>query len=330
VDEYLRAVHGRNLIEVLGPVRNRPLERRREALGRDAVLSLAADSRYAGAGWFAEWLDGLRRDGTITRIVRAGLPFGDVIAALDALPASLEPMPAFAERVLGDTKALVDGFVPGLVLRALACWHEVAVPVGSQQERTLWEAAGVVPDDLASQVLVLGVSASSPGGPVGEWLTSAAAAGVPFRVTLHQLRLAPLALDCDEVFVCENPAVLRAAVSLGRARPLVCTEGVPSAAVHLLLAAARPATAIRWRNDFDWTGVRLTAAALARYPGTTPWRMSTVDYLNAAPGGLALSGHPVATPWDPALATAMKISGRAVMEERLLDSLLADLTAGLS
>jgi Protein of unknown function N-terminus (DUF3323) len=116
---------------------------------RRASTPTLALGRHARAGWYAEWLDGLRRDGTLTRIVRAGLPFADVVAVLDALPAADEPMPAFAERVLGDTKALTDGFVRGLVLRALAGWHQAgAPPAGAEQERALWELAGVVPDDL--------------------------------------------------------------------------------------------------------------------------------------------------------------------------------------
>jgi uncharacterized protein (TIGR02679 family) len=321
LDEHLRAVHGTGLAAVLGPLRDRPGERKQDALGRDAVLSFAAGSRHAGHGWYADWLNGLRRDGTLTRIVRAGLPFPDAVAVLDALPASDEPMPAFAERVLGNTKALAAGFVPGLVLRALGAWHGVGPPAGAEQERELWELAGVVPDDLASQVLVLGLPAT--GGIVGDWLTGAASAGVPFRLTLHQLRLAPLTLDAPEIFVCENPAVLRAAAAFP-ARPLVCTEGVPSVAVHTLMRAARPGTRIHWRNDFDWTGVRLTAAALARYPDAVPWRMSAADYAVGAEHGVPLAGVPADTPWDPRLAAAMRAGGRAVMEERLLDRLLGD------
>jgi uncharacterized protein (TIGR02679 family) len=327
VDEHLRAVHGTGLPALLGPVRDRPGERKREAVGRDAVMSVAATSRHADQQWYEQWLDELRRDGTLTRVVRNGLPFPEVIAVLDALPAPDEPMPAFAERVLGDTKALADGFVPGLVLRALGLWHGAGMPVGAEQQRALWELAGVVPDDLASQVLVLALPAT--GGIVGDWLTTAASAGVPFRVTLHQLRLSPLLLDCDEIFVCENPAVLRAAAS-HPSRPLVCTEGVPSGAVHVLLRAARPRTRIHWRNDFDWAGVRLTAAALERYPGTVPWRMSAADYLGPAARGVPLIGTPATTSWDPRLAAAMRAKGRAVMEERLLDALLKDLHAASS
>jgi uncharacterized protein (TIGR02679 family) len=326
LDAHLRAVYGASLAEVVaaeGPLRDRPAEARREALARDAAVALARDSRHAGTGWYENWLDGLRRDGTLTRIVRAGWPFMSLIRLLDALPAANEPMPAFADRVLHDTKALTDGALRGLALRAIATWQQVPTPANSEQERALWESVGVVPDDLASQALVLNLPAT--GGLVGSWLMSAADAGVPMRVTLHQIRLAPLRIDADEIFVCENPAVLRAAASLGaRTHPLVCTEGVPAAAAHALLGAA-PHAVIRWRNDFDWPGVRLTAAALARYPRAVPWRMAAVDYRAYAGSGPNLLGTPTETPWDAALRAAMIGDGRAVMEERLLDSLLHDL-----
>ncbi|MEH1016950.1 TIGR02679 family protein [Micromonospora sp. CPCC 206060] len=327
VDEHLRAAHGVGLTDVLAataPLRNRPADLKREAVARDALLAVANGSRHAGTAWYAGWLDGLRRDGTLTRVVRAGLPFEGVVRVLDALPAADEPIPVFADRVLDDTKALTDGPLRGLVLRAVAAWQQTAPPVDGEQERTLWESVGLVPDDLASQVLVLNVPAT--GGLVGRWLTEAARAGVPMRVTLHQLRLAPLTVVCDEVYVCENPAVLRAATTALGARtpPLICTEGVPSVAVHTLLRAARGAV-IRWRNDFDWTGVRLTAAALRRYPGAVPWRMTAADYLPAAGTGTTLIGTPARTRWDESLGESMRQAGRAVMEERLLDRLVADL-----
>ncbi|WP_405427748.1 TIGR02679 family protein [Micromonospora sp. NBC_00617] len=331
VDEHLRAAHGVSLGDVLtatAPLRNRPADLKREAVARDAVLALANDSRHASTAWYAEWLDGLRRDGSLTRVVRTGLPFEDVVRVLDALPAADEPMPVFADRLLDDTKALTEGPLRGLVLRAVATWQQTALPVDGEQERALWESVGLVPDDLASQVLVLNVPAT--GGLVGQWLTEAAGAGVPMRVTLHQLRLAPLAVTCDEVYVCENPAVLRAATAALGAQvpPLICTEGVPSVAVHTLLRAASGAV-IRWRNDFDWTGIRLTAAALHRYPNAVPWRMTAADYLPAAGTGTALLGTPTGTPWDESLGESMRRTGRAVMEERLLDRLIADLcTAG--
>ncbi|GAA4719266.1 TIGR02679 family protein [Phytohabitans rumicis] len=330
LDAFLRATHAIGLADILSadkPLRDRPGELKQEVQARDAALAAARRGRHGTAGWYEEWLDGLRRDGTLTRIVRAGLPFRNVIRVLDALPAADEPMPVFAERVLDDTKALADGAVRGLVLRALAAWQGIPAPTNSEEERALWESAGVVPDDLASQVLVLNLPAA--GGLVGSWLDQARLAGIPMRVTLHQLRLAPLRLACDEIFVCENPAVLRAATAtLGaRTKPLVCTEGTPSAAAHRLLGYA-PHARIRWRNDFDWSGIRLTAGALRRYPRAVPWRMTSADYLGAAGSGPALLGVPAQSPWDPSLSAAMGRVGRAVMEERLLDDLLADLALG--
>jgi uncharacterized protein (TIGR02679 family) len=327
IDEHLRAVYGTGLAGLLGPLRNRPAEIRRELEAREAALASAAAGRHARSDWYDTWVHGLRRDGTLTRLLRAGVPFVDAVRVLDALPADDEPMPLFADRVLGDTKALADGAVRGVVLRALAVWQQLPGPAGSEQERELWESVGVVPDDLASQVLALNVPAS--GGLLGSWLATAAAAGVPFRATLHQLRLAPLTVKCSEIFVCENPAVLRAAATaLGRrCRPLICTEGAPSAATHALLRAST-ASVIRWRNDFDWPGVRLTAGALRRYPHAVPWRMSTADYCAAAadPGPMLIGG-PADTPWEPALREAMTVAGHAVMEERLLAQLLGDLDA---
>jgi uncharacterized protein (TIGR02679 family) len=323
IDTFLRDAYNIDLPSAVGALRNRPAERATLAEAREAMLVLTAGSRHAGRPWFEEWVGGLRRDGTLTRMARSGPLFSRVLTTLDALPVAAEPMPVFAERVLGDTKALAEGPMRGLVLRALAAWHQIKPPTGAEEERAVWEIAGLVPDDLASQVLVLNLPAT--GGPVGEWLSSAATAHVPFRVTLHQLRLGPLSLPVQEIYVCENPAVLRAAAGHATA-PLICTEGVPSVAVHTLLTSRAAGTVIRWRNDFDWPGIRLTAAALARYTDAVPWRMSGFDYLATEPIGLPLAGAPAASPWDYSLAEAMTGTGRSVMEERLIGTLLNDIS----
>ncbi|MEV8514367.1 DUF2399 domain-containing protein [Dactylosporangium sp. NPDC051484] len=72
--------------------------------------------------------------------------------------------------------------------------------------------------------------------------------------------------------------------------------------------------------------VRITAAALARYPTAVSWRMDGVTYAAHAASGVALAGTSTATPWEPALAEMMIHSGRAVMEERILPLLLQDLS----
>jgi hypothetical protein len=157
------------------------------------------------------------------------------------------------------------------------------------------------------------------------------------------------------VFVCENPAVLRAAAgALGpRGAALVCAEGAASVACrHLVAACVDAGATVMWRNDFDWPGLRMTAAALTRF-GAAPWRMGAADYLAAIdsgssgrpdrgsdsigggrpdsgrPGGSGapLRGAPAASPWQPELASTMARTGRSVMEERLIPELLDDLRA---
>jgi len=335
----------RDAVEALGgAVPDLAAERAGLTARRDAAVAAALACRHAGQEWHGAWLAELSADGTLTRLLRAGRDsaLAQATAVLDLLPATELPLPVLAERATGDTKALSAPPLPGLVLRALATWQGTEAPQSQAARRELWDSFGIIVDDLASQVLVLGLPAG--GSPLGRWLTEAAALGTPFRVTLHQLSSMPVTLDAPTVYVCENPAVLRAAAAeLGcGCAPLVCTEGIPSAACHRLLAAAvgedGPAGSraiVRWRGDFDWTGLRTTAAAIARY-GAVPWRMSAADYTaGLASGALMgsfgvsgsepLKGAPAGSAWDPGLAERMRSAGRAVMEERLIPELLADL-----
>jgi hypothetical protein len=63
--------------------------------------------------------------------------------------------------------------------------------------------------------------------------------------------------------------------------------------------------------------------------------MSVGDYRRAIGAGGTdtevltepLRGAPAESPWDPALAAALHERGRAVMEERIIPELLADLAA---
>lgn len=336
LDAGLRRSRDESLLALLtrhgGPLRDRPAELTAEAVARDAALAAVSSARHGSESWFAAWRTELAADGTVTRLVRRGEPHLLALAGtvLDRLPAAGVPLPVLAEELTGDPKALSGGTLAQLVLRALAVRDQVAVPVSAEQRRALWDAAGVVVDDLASQVLVLNLPADGSGP--GAWLRDAAALAVPIRVTLHQLTVLPVTPRVREVFVCENPAVLRqAAARLGTAAAaLVCTEGVPSLACWRLLAAAVDAGArIHWRNDFDWAGLRITASAIARV-GALPWRMTAGDYTSALGMGDTeqLRGPPAASPWDPALADALAASGRSVMEERLVPRLLADLAGG--
>ena len=147
-----------------GPVRDRAAERATEVRRFQDALDGARRSRLAAEEWHLAWLGEVTRDGTLTRLVRHGQGqlLAQAAAVLERLPASAdEPavlQPALAEAVTGDTKALDATPLAGLVLRALAHREAVPAPGGREAERALWTAAGVVTDDVASQVLVLNLS----------------------------------------------------------------------------------------------------------------------------------------------------------------------------
>ncbi|HEY1644207.1 MAG TPA: TIGR02679 family protein [Streptosporangiaceae bacterium] len=318
-----------------GPVRDLAAERAVEIGHFDDVLDRARSSPLASMPWYAAWLDEITRDGTVTRLIRQGhgALAGQAAAVLERIPGGPEPagirLADLAGPATGDAAALNSGQLPGLVLRALALREDVPAPDGGEAARALWTLAGVVGDDLASQVLVLNLTAG--GEPLGRWLTEAAAAGQPFRVTLQQLIAMPVLPWALELFICTSPAVLRAAAEqLGPAcPPLICTEGEPSVAcARLLHAAVACGTAIRWHADFSWPGLRATTVA-ARRLRAEPWQMAGRDYQAAlaAAAGEPLTGPPEPSPWDERLATLMRTAGRAITEERVAPQLVAALAA---
>jgi uncharacterized protein (TIGR02679 family) len=328
LDRALRRGYGLGLLEALAQ-----LDLPDPPMDRKSALEAALRCSHAGEGWFTGWLSEIARDGTVTRLVDRGE--GDLIgraaAVLDRLPARDLPLPVLAEWATGDPTALAGTPLDELVLRALSLWQGAPRHSGREAERRVWNDAGVVFDDLTSQVLVLNLRVAE-GHVVAGWLDDAASEGIPFRLTLHQLLTGPIGPDAEQVFVCESPVVLRAAAAeLGPdCAPLVCTESRASVACHRLLTAAVAGGArIRWHSDFDWPGIRSTAAAVDRY-AADPWRMGADDYLEALAAGtsLPLEGAPTTAPWDERLIEAMVRERRAVREERLLAALLVDLRSG--
>ena len=338
LDSHVREATGDGLAALLetldgAPLSDRPGERLRVEAGVEAVVRCVEESFLAFFDWYGDWITELRRDGTLTRLVNAGEQgrAAQAVRVLEAMDGRPSPvlLQSLAAEVTGDSHALDGGTtLCTLVLRALALRLGAARPASAQDRHELWDAFDVIVDDLASRVLVLGLPAEGDG--LGEWLSSAAARGVPFYATLHQIVTMPVQTWAPAVYVCENPGVLRAAAqALGSScAPLVCTEGRPSTAFHRLAACVVAGGGeLRYHGDFDWPGMAIASAVMARH-GAVPWRMSASDYLagvRADADHVPLSGAVARTPWDERLAKAMTEMGRAVYEETVLDALLSDL-----
>ncbi|OZE74885.1 hypothetical protein CH305_22080 [Rhodococcus sp. 15-649-2-2] len=326
---------GAGLIDTL--TEQAPLQDKKRIAADKAQMRADALDRareVLGGGTDREWIEYwiaslLNQDGTLGgRVAVDALAVATQVLAL--LPVDGMSLTELAELATGDTKALAGGGAAKLVLDALSLRENVPRPVDPVGIRALWETAGVSVDALSSRVLVLGYRVDE-NHTVARWLNDAADEGVPFPVTVDMLARGPLTNSSSRVFVCENIAVLAAAArTLGSSSAsVICTDGQPSAAVHRLLASRAPDTAIQWRADFDWAGLHMVKRAVDRY-GASPWRMDVDSYRHGldARNSEPLKGHPTDSPWDPELAAALRDSGRAVMEERLIPDLLADLRLG--
>jgi uncharacterized protein (TIGR02679 family) len=341
LSESIRNVTGlslRDLLERIGPeLRFRADERTTLDQVRQKILTEAeASPLHAEHSWYQRWLASLASDGTITGLINKKDThlLNQAIRILEYLynrPGGSPPvmLPALADAATGDTKALNPGrgSLPTLVLRALALARGVPLGSGAETRRELWDAFDVIVDDLASRVLVLNLPATGQG--LGQWLTDAARYGTPFHITLHQLVTLPITVSLPTVYVCENPAVLRrAAGELGvSSPPLMCAEGRPSTAFHRLARLIVEAGGtMLYHGDFDWPGIEMTNQLRTRYQAK-PWRMGAADYLSgvrADSDHVRLSGKRQDTCWEPELGEAMERENRAVYEEAVTDTLLAD------
>lgn len=351
--------------ELTGPLVDRAAVRAAEDQVRSDLWSMLDDALaragLAGAPWVAAFTEGLRRSGLLTRAgadaARVVAETGTVLAALDlarVTGAGEDPadgtapveLGELATRATGDAHGLDEGRVtPRVVLRAAAAAGGVPVPATAAARRELWTLLGVVPDRVSGTVLTWGLR--PPGD--GQWAQSMRARadlGVVTHLTLQELDLVgvlpadanagageePVRLVGDgvRVWACENPQVVQAAARAGVRGPLVCTSGNPSGAGWRLLSAlVGSGVEVGYHGDFDWPGIAI-ADRMYRL-GVRPWRMGAVDYeaaltATAASGErLMLSGTPRSTPWDEALAAAMRHHQTGVHEEALTDTLLADL-----
>lgn len=336
LDAVLRDAVGlsaRETVErIIGPIGDGAGERRRSQAERGGLWTwLDRHPVVAAQPALRDWVAGIRRAGLIDGSVDATRTrLADALAVVEQLPATGEPLPVLADRVLRDTHALDEGRrCAGLVLRALAAIYGEPVPPDAAARRTLWEHAGIQVDELSSVVLLAGFRTST-GGAVGAIMDICARSGQAAVLTLAQLRAAGGWVDPPRIVrVFENPAMI--AVALRRfgdaCPPLVCTSGWPSAAGSLLLTTlAATGTRLLYHGDFDGDGLRIAAHVVAR-TGAEPWRMRSEDYLAAASSAGPPVGRVTPVPWDGQLARHLVQVGTTVPEERVAPGLLDELAA---
>lgn len=251
---------------------------------KEAARQGAANEREHAAA--ALQATGVPADAVTDWLSRRGLPAAGNGQLLDlarrcaavwaALPQSGSGrmlLTVLAATALDDPHALDRGSATATaVLRLLG--HDL--PDSAEAWRLAWEEHGIDCDPVSSRVLVLNLrmAGDAPAarltqvaGPEPVWLTLRSLAG-SFRATAPD----------SAVYVCENPSVLIAAADqLGEfSRPLVCTNGRPSAATLRLLAGlAEAGTLLHVRADDDDVGQAIVATLRTAIPSARLWRFET-------------------------------------------------------
>lgn len=264
---------------------------------------------------------------------------------LRRLPADGVPLSQLAAETLGNAHALDSGEPTATII--LAAWRHLESRQTSgmnslednedndaqddcrlphERIRDIWARSGVLVNELARPVLFLNL-------PVADHNVTVGTPGEPAYLSLRKLLRTPpvWAVSGVTVFVCENPNLVAiVADRLGAASaPLVCTDGMPSAAQRTLLTQLQRAGAhLMYHGDFDWPGLQI-ANHVRRAWQVNLWRFSAKDYevavTNAPHTRHNLSGACVAASWDPALMLAMQHHGIAIAEESVAANLLEDL-----
>jgi uncharacterized protein (TIGR02679 family) len=311
------------LVRLRGPVTNRAAERdARRQHRQDAATRLAEHATACGhpdtvASWAASRARGTDADDTIAAVL-------DLAAAAD--PARPVAITVVAATRFGDAHALDPDQPAGrLFTRLVALLHDRDPDtLASAERRRLLRAIGLADDDVSSTVAVWNLPLPD-GHPAAGLAAACTRDRIPFALTLGQLRQWPPAPAPVRILVVENPSVLSAAAERTHPDVVVCTSGVPNAAVHeLLTALAGPATRMDVHADYDEVGLRIVAELAAAY-GANPWKMDAPTYETAA----AASSVPLPdgaapdSPWDGQLAIAMKRIGRAAYEEHVIDKVLS-------
>ena len=308
-----------------------PVENKRVRAGQERA---EWDALFARLGLHQQgWIAALARDGSLKRLVRGDLAMAGRLVERAIRVVSRDPreevlLANLAAAVAGDSHALDRGQpLATLCLRAIATLHGIDGQQSAGARRKAWAAIGVIIDDLSAPVLVFNLCAAA-GSPLEAVLALHREQGQPAFLTYRQLQGGqPVG---DVVFVCENPSVVSAAArELGpQCRPLVCTNGQPTSATHLLLSQLRRAGAdLRCHADFDWAGLRIVEQ-LVREHGAVPWRMTAADY-GGIEGSVRLEAQFFVTDWEPELGDCLRARGTAVFEEQVIRLLIEDLASGL-
>ena len=286
----------------------------------------------AAKAWAVEEAPRLINAAAGTAADRAALT-ANLCALARRLPADGVPLSVLAEQAVHNTHGLDPATTLGrLAARLAAVIAGLGQPASAADIRQAWEAVGVWADRISSQIAGWNLPLHQ-GHPAAAVAAAYQDAAEPAVLTLGILCSADAPLIAlpppgGTIWIVEGVSTLTAAAAQSVAASVVCRGGTPTVAVsRLIRAAADVGWNIAISSDFEPRGLHGAITLLRQVqPAGRPWRLTMADYLTGAAEGEPFSPSQVPdTPWDPALAEAMRHRCQRVSEEARLVGLLDDL-----
>jgi uncharacterized protein (TIGR02679 family) len=257
----------------------------------------------------------------------------DLCALARNLPADGVPLSVLADAAVHSTHGLDPGTNLGrLGARMAAVIAGLDPPAGAAAVRQAWEAVGVWVDRVSSQIAGWNLPLHHA-HPAAAAAAAYREAGEPAVLTLGILSSARAQLIAPPppggtLWVIEGISVLSAAAARQVPASVICRGGTPSVAVtRTIRAAVEAGWIIAVSSDFEPRGLHGAITLLRQVQAAgRPWRLAAADYLAGPAEGEPFRPDQVPdTPWDPALADAMRQRCERVSEEARLADLIADM-----
>ncbi len=307
-------------------------------IAQDGELSrqLAAAVPAAAKAWAAEEASRLIAAAAGDALTRAA-PTENLCALSRHLPADGLPLSVLADQTVHNTHGLDTATTLGrLGARLAAAIAGLGQPANAADMRQPWEAVGVWADRVSSQIAgwKLPLHRAHPAAAVAAAYHEA---NEPALLTLGIISRSEAPLIAPPppngtVWVVEGVSTLVAAAAQRVPASVICRGGTPSVAdARLIHAAATAGWTIAISSDFEPGGLHGAITLLQQVQRAgRPWRLTAAEYLAGPAEGEPFSPDQVPdTPWDPALANAMRHRCERVSEEARLTRLLNDLNGNL-
>lgn len=261
------------------------------------------------------------------------------VKALDYLsthPGHKFRTPVFAANLTGDPHSLdMDNFLGRMLYYGLLYYlDKPESDYTSEGKRQLFREAGLLDDDVSSNVIAAGLEVCSE-DPRYVILERANIYGSPLILPLRFLEMPTKWQQGQIVYMIENPAVFSAildACNLSSIPPIICGSGQPSvASLTLLDQLAQAGCVIYYSGDFDIKGLEIAIRLAQRYKNHfQPWCFDSETYLGVQKGKTVDSTQlsslrRLVVPWDKKLVDTIVERKLFIYQESFLEKLIGSI-----